>query len=259
MSGRHHVGMSADSREARITRAFVSLASSLASGDDVVELVHELTVTCADLLDVQAAGLLLADGHGVLHVLAASSEQIRLLEVFQLQRAEGPCRDCYHGAAPVHVPDLREESDRWPQFVPAALDAGFVSVHALPLRLRTTTLGAMGLFGATAGALNPEDVSLGQALADVASVALMQDRVVTDQAAVNSQLQTALTSRVVLEQAKGVLAQRGDLDMPAAFSVLRHYARDHNERLTEVARAVVSRELLPERVLEHSTQRDSRT
>lgn len=248
-----------DSREDRITRAFVSLASSLANGEDVVELLHELTVTCADVLDVQAAGLLLADGQGVLHVLAASSEQIRLLEVFQLQRAEGPCRDCYHSAAPVHVPDLAKETSRWPQFVPAALEAGFGSVHAVPMRLRTKSLGALGLFGTSSGALNVQDLSLGQALADVASVALVQDRAVSDQATVNAQLQTALTSRVVLEQAKGILAQRGDLDMPASFAAMRRYARDHNERLTDVARAIVARTLRAEQVLGRARKRDTRS
>lgn len=239
-------------REAQVTRAFVELASSLANGDDVVDLLSRLTVDCVRLLDVASAGLLLADPLGVLHVMAASSEGTHQLEVLQLQRQEGPCLECFLDGAPVAVTDLEQMMLRWPEFVPAARAAGFASVHALPLRLRDNVLGALGLFGTEVGALNDGDLRLGQALADVASVALVQDKAATDRAAVNEQLQTALTSRVVLEQAKGVVAQRGGLDMGAAFSVLRRYARDHNIRLTEAAQAVVSRTLPAQLLIEHA-------
>lgn len=239
-------------REAEVTRAFVELASSLANGDDVVDLLSRLTVDCVQLLDVASAGLLLADPFGMLHVMAASSEGIRQLELFQLQRQEGPCLECFLGGAPVAVADLDQLVLRWPQFVPVARAAGFASVHALPLRLRDNVLGALGLFGTEVGALNDDDLRLGQALADVASVALVQDKAATDRAAVNEQLQTALTSRVVLEQAKGVLAQRGSLEMAEAFSVLRRYARDHNVRLTDAAQAVVSRTLPAQLLIQHA-------
>jgi transcriptional regulator with GAF, ATPase, and Fis domain len=239
-------------REREVSRAFVTLASSLANGYDVVELLSSLTADCAHLLDVASAGLLLADGRGVLHVMAASSERTRQLEVFQVQRADGPCRDCYLDGAPVSAPDLHEETDRWPQFVPAALAAGFASVHALPMRLRDRMLGALGLFGTTVGSLSSDDLSLGQALADVASVALVQDKVTSDQKSVNEQLQTALTSRIVLEQAKGVLAQQGSLQMEEAFAMLRRYARTNNLRLTAVAEAVVARRLRAQEVFDGS-------
>lgn len=235
-------------REREVTQAFVGLASSLASGYDVIDLLSTLTSDCVRLLDVASAGLLLADARGVLHLMAASSDEVRELEIFQLQRAEGPCLDCFQGGVPVAVADLQRHADLWPQFVPAARDAGFASVHALPMRLHETTLGALGLFGAAAGALNPEDLILGQALADVASVALVQDRAASDQATVNEQLQNALNSRVVLEQAKGVVAQQGNLNMPQAFSILRQYARDHNLRLASVAQDVVAR-AVPAQVL----------
>ena len=239
-----------ESRERDVTRAFVELASSLANGYDVVDLLSALTADCARLLDVASAGLLLADGRGVLHVVAASSERTRQLELFQVQRADGPCRDCYLDGAPISVPDLNDATDRWPSFAPTALRAGFVSVHAVPMRLRDHILGALGLFGTTAGPLDPDDLSLGQALADVASVALVQDKATSDQRSVNEQLQTALNSRIVLEQAKGVLAQQGALPMEEAFAVLRRYARDHNLRLTGVAEAVVARQLSAEQLLE---------
>lgn len=238
--------------EGDVTAAMVSLAGALASGEDVVELLTRLTGYCARLLDVASAGLLLADQRGVLHVVAASSEQTRELELFQVQREEGPCRDSYLEGVAVSVPDLATAAGRWPQFTPHALAAGFVSVHALPMRLHETKLGTLGLFGTTVGALHPDDLRLGQALADVASVALMQDRAATDRSAVNSQLQTALSSRVVLEQAKGLLAQQGGLEMPEAFAVLRHYARDHNLRLTDLAHAVVTRKVPSQLLLDHA-------
>ena len=245
--------------EADVTQALVAVASGLVKGGDVVDMLATLTSDCARLLDVASAGLLLADGRGVLHVMAASSERTRELEVFQVQRADGPCRDTYLSGEPVSAPDLQAESDRWPLFVPAARRAGFASVHALPLRLGDLTLGALNLFGTTVGALNEQDLSLGQALADVATVALVQDRAVTDRESLNVQLQTALSSRVVLEQAKGLLAQQGDLEMADAFQLLRHYSRDHNQRLTDVARAVVSRSLTAQQVLDHAQTRVTRS
>jgi transcriptional regulator with GAF, ATPase, and Fis domain len=246
-----------EDRETAVTQAFVSLASSLVSGHDVVDLLNDLVNDCANLLDVASAGLLLADGRAVLHVLAASSQRTHHLEVFQVQREEGPCLDCYRDAAPVSVPDLEQVADRWPQFVKAARMAGFASVHALPMRMRDQTLGALGLFGTTAGVLNDEDLKLGQALADVASVALIQDKVAADRTAVNEQLQTALTSRVVIEQAKGVLAQQGNLDMADAFAALRRYSRDHNLRLTDVAAATVSRTLPAQQLIDFVQSRTS--
>jgi transcriptional regulator with GAF, ATPase, and Fis domain len=245
------------SRESDVTQAFVSLASSLVSGHDVVDLLSDLVADCARLLDVASAGLLLADSRGVLHVLAASSQRTHHLEVFQVQREEGPCLDCYRDATPVSVADLDEAADRWPQFVKAARMAGFASVHALPMRLRDNVLGALGLFGTTTGHLNADDLSLGQALADVASVALIQDKVAADRTAVNEQLQTALTSRVVIEQAKGVLAQQGDFDMTQAFAVLRRYSRDHNLKLTDVAQATVTRSLPAQQIISYVASRTS--
>ena len=241
-----------DDRERQIADAVVSLADSLASGYDAVELLDRLTRSCVRILDVAAAGLLLADELGRLHLLAASSQAARELEVFQLQRDEGPCRDCYHTGTPVREPDLSAAIDRWPHFAPRALDQGFASVHAVPLRLHAETLGAMGLFGTAPGALQDRDQALAQALADVATVALVQENAAADPAAVAAQLQTALTGRIILEQAKGVVAHAGGLDVSQAFDVLRRYARDHNVRLAELAASVVSRAVRPQQLLEHA-------
>jgi GAF domain/ANTAR domain len=248
--------VSAD-RERAVTQAFMSLARSLADGVDPVDLLSGLAEDATGLLDVAATGILLADPRDVLHLVAASSEATRTLEMYQLQCHQGPCLDCYHTGAPVIAADLRAEAARWPQFVAAATDAGFGSVHAVPMRLRDNVLGTMGLFGTRVGALGEDDLSLGQALAYVAAVAIVQDKTAADKEAVNEQLQTALNSRVVLEQAKGVLAQGGNLEMDRSFAVLRRYARDHNLRLTDVASAVAARELPAERLLDHILTKES--
>lgn len=243
--------MSAE-RERSISAAFVSIANSLAGDYDAVDLFTRLTADCARLLDVASAGLLLADGKGVLHVAATSSDATDDLEAFQLQREEGPCLDSYRTGLPVLVPDLKEEGARWPVFAPAAMKAGFASVHALPMRVRDSALGTLGLFGSATGNLNADDLDLAQALAHVASVALVADKALSDQAAINEQLQTALSSRVILEQAKGFLAENSGRPMNASFEALRRYARDHNEKLSAVAQRVVSRELLPGTVFDHA-------
>ena len=242
-------------REAAVTQAFVAIANSLVDGVEAVELYASLTSDCARLLDVESVGLLLADPSGVLHLMAASSERARELELFQLQREEGPCLDCFRSGAPVRVPDVREQLERWPQFAAAAAAAGFVSVHALPMRLRETVLGVLGMFGTSTGTLTAEDLALAQALAHVASVALVAERAAADKATINDQLQRALDSRVVIEQAKGVLAQLGEMGIDTAFAVLRRYARDHNVPISGLAAQLVSRQILAADVLAHVANR----
>ncbi len=245
-------------REDDIVAAFVSMAGSLARGHDVNDLLTELASECPQLLDVSAVGLLLADRRGALHVVAVSSERVADLEAFQAQRAQGPCHTCYLDGQPVNVPDLAAAAAQWPEFAAVAAKAGVTSVHAVPMRLREDIVGALNLFGTTPGVLNEADLRLAQALADVATIALIQDRAAADKNLVNEQLQVALDSRVVLEQAKGVLAYSGDLDMPAAFAALRRYARDHNIKLTELSSALVSRAVPAALVLNHARTRGAR-
>lgn len=228
-------------REDDIVAAFVSMAGSLAQGHDVNELLTQLAADCARLLDVSAAGLLIADQRGALHVVAASSESVADLEAFQAQRAQDPCHTCYLDGQPVNVPDLAAAAQRWPDFAAVAAKAGILSVHAVPMRVRDAVVGALNLFGTTPGALNEADLRLAQGLADVATVALVQDRAAADKNLVTEQLQNALDSRIVLEQAKGVLSYTGDLNMEEAYAALRKYARNHNVQLTDLARALVDR------------------
>lgn len=241
-----------ETREREIISAFVEMSNELVDDYDVVDVLTQLTGHCAHLLDASAAGLLLADRRGVLHLAASSSHRIEHLEIFQLQRDEGPCLDCYRDGRQVLVADLAEEGQRWPQFARAGQDLGFRSVHALPMRLTGETLGALGVFGDEPGTLDTDDLALAQALLHVASVALVNERSATDRAIVNSQLQNALTSRIVVEQAKGALAQAGDLDMEDAFNVLRRYSRDHGIKLSVVANQVVDRDLKYAVLIEHA-------
>jgi hypothetical protein len=188
---------------------------------------------------VAAVGLLLADARGELRVVAASSEAARVLELFQLQNDEGPCLDCFRSGQPVTVIDLTVEALRWPRFAAAAQESGFYAVQALPMRLREQVIGALNLFRAAPGPFEPANVRVGQAMADVATISLLQERSMRHSDALNEQLQTALNSRVIIEQAKGKLAERLGLDMDQAFGVLRDHARARNLRLSALAQSFI--------------------
>lgn len=226
-------------REAGVLDAVVSLVDSLLDDFDIVDLLTGLTERCAELLDVEAAGILLADPLNQLHLLAATSEQARELELFQLVADDGPCLDCYATGRRVSVADLRNESDRWPRFVPAAIGAGFASVHAVPMRAAGRVLGALGLFGARPGELTEADLLVGQTLTHVACVAILQEHPPTP-VTVLPQLRSALTNRVVVEQAKGLLREMLDISLEEAFALLRNYARASGEHLTSVARRLMT-------------------
>jgi transcriptional regulator with GAF, ATPase, and Fis domain len=222
-----------------LSETFVELTDTMVAGFDVIDFLHVLTDRSVQLLDVSAAGLLLADPRGELRVVAASSEAARLLELFQLQNDQGPCLDCFRTGQPVAAGDLASEAARWPRFAPAARDAGFAAVQALPMRLRTQVIGALNLFRVGPGAFDPVDIRIGQALADVATISLLHERSMRHSDTLNEQLQTALNSRVVIEQAKGKLAERFGLDMGQAFSLLRDHARARNLRLSALAQAFI--------------------
>jgi GAF domain-containing protein len=221
-----------------LSETFVELTDTMIADFDVIDFLHLLTDRSARLLDVAAVGLLLADPRGELRVVAASSEAARLLELLQLEGDQGPCLDCYRSGVPVTSADLGADG-RWPQFEVAARRAGFGAVQALPMRLRDQVVGALNLFRDAPGGFDPEDVRVGQALADVATIGLLHERSMRRSDALNEQLQSALNSRVVIEQAKGKLAERLDLDMNEAFIALRDHARSRNRRLSEVALAFV--------------------
>jgi GAF domain-containing protein len=222
-----------------ITRAFVDLADTLVDDFDVIELLMVLCRKCVESLEVEEAGVMLGDGRGHLHVAAASSERARLLELFELQNDEGPCLDCFRLGTPVSSSDLADPAAKWPRFAREAVDVGFRSAHALPMRLRGQVIGALNLFSAEPIALPDEDERVAQAFADIATIAILQEWQFREQVRVAEQLQAALESRVIIEQAKGVIAERLGVDVEVAFGRLRKAARDHNRRLSELAREVV--------------------
>lgn len=225
--------------EQHLAEAFVEMADTLVDDFDLIDFLHVLTDRCVRLLNISAAGLLLTDQRGALQLVAASTEQTRLLELFQLQTDQGPCVECFRTGKPVEVVDLAASTDRWPRFVEAAHRTGFAAVHALPMRLRTDVIGALNLFSTEARPLGAGTVRLGQALADVATIGLLQARAIRQRDTLAEQLQTALNSRVLIEQAKGVIAERRHIDMDQSFILLRGSARSRNRRLSDLARAVV--------------------
>ncbi len=232
-------------RESLLARTFVELADSLVDDFDVVELLTRLADRCVELFDVDAAGLMLVAPDGDLRVMASSSEAMRVLELFELQAYEGPCLDCHRTGHPVLNQDLAAENSRWPRFAAEALAAGFHSAHALPLRLRGSVIGALNLLQLEPGEMPQTDVDASQALADVATIAILSHRASLEAQLVNEQLGTALNSRIVIEQAKGMIAERAGLNMEQSFSILRGYARTHNLRLQVVAHDVIDGSLSP--------------
>lgn len=227
------------SREQLLATTFVDLADTLVANFDIIEFLHTLATRSVELLDVDAAGIMLADQRGGLRVMASSAEEARLLELYELQKNEGPCLDCYRSGRPVVRDDLAAMRSSWPAFTEQLRGLGFQSAQALPMRLRTETIGALNLFRVEPGQLGQVDLRIGQAMADVATVGLIQERAIAAGEVLAAQLQTALTSRVQLEQAKGVLAQRTGLPMDQAFQLMRDYARSRNQKLSDVAAQII--------------------
>lgn len=233
------------SREQRLGQVFVELADTLVDEFDVIDLLHTLCERSVELLQADAAGLILADQRSVLHVMASTTEEARVLELFVLQNDEGPCLDCYStGQRMVNI-DLDEAEQRWPRFHAATTAAGYRSTHAFPLRLRTRVIGVLNLFCSERATLSDADVDLGQALCDIATVGLLHQRTVSQAEVLSEQLQGALNSRILLEQAKGVLSERAGIGVDVAFTLMRAHARRNHLQLGAVAVAVIDGTINP--------------
>jgi len=225
----------------RLAKIFVEMADTLVDEFDLIDFLHMLADRTADLIHGSAVGLVLADQRGRLEFLAASDENTKLLELFQVQNSEGPCLDAFRTGTPVVNADLAAASARWPRFAPRATAAGFRSVHAFPLRLRSEVIGALNVFGSQPGSiLDDADVPIVQALADVAAIGLLQERAIRRGELLTEQLQGALNSRIAIEQAKGAVAQIYGVSVDEAFTLIRGYARRTNSRIGDVARAIVT-------------------
>ncbi|MHA7274817.1 GAF and ANTAR domain-containing protein [Arthrobacter sp. Bz4] len=228
------------SRSEQVSAAFVKLAETLVADYHVLDLLQTLVEETVSLLDAAAVGLLLADPHGELQVVASTNEESRLVEMLQLQAGAGPCVECFKTGVVITIDSIDSMGPRWPEFQAAALSQGFHSIHAVPLRVRDRTIGAMGLFGRDVGALTAEDSAIGQALADVATIGLLHERTIREGTLINDQLQRALTGRVLVEQAKGVISQTKNVDLDEAFNMIRRYSRSHHLGLQDTARKIVS-------------------
>jgi len=227
------------SKQTLLGETMVMLADNLVADFDVVELLTMLADRCVSILGVSAAGLMLVGPDGNLRVIASSSEQMHLLELFELQTEQGPCLECFQDGVPVTQLDLSASLERWPRFAAEALANGFHSVHALPMRLRGTVVGALNLFQTDVRGIEPEGIEAAQAFADIATIAILQYRATRQAHELMDQLNTALNTRIVIEQAKGIVAEREQLDMEHAFAALRGHARNNNLRLADVAAAIV--------------------
>lgn len=227
-------------RESRIARAFVDLADTLVDEFDLAEFLHMLVDQCVDLLDVAAAAVVLSDQRGGVRMAAASSEKAELLEVFATDTHDGPCIECVTSGQQVTSANLAAEPGRWPRFAAAAEACGFAGAYALPMRLRRDVIGALSLLTAETNGVHPMTAQLGQALADVATIGILQQRTIGQAEILTEQLQTALNTRVIIEQAKGMLAAHsGTLTPEETFHALRGYARRHHHRLTDLALKVI--------------------
>jgi GAF domain-containing protein len=232
--------MMAITREHQLLGTFVTLADSLVDDFDVVDVLQRLVDECISLFDASAAGILLLSPSNQLEVIVSTSERSELVELMQLRVGAGPCVQAAMTGQVVSVDDVDQIADRWPAFAADARASGFSSIHAIPLRLRDSTLGSLNLFRDSPGALNAADAAAAQALADIATISILQQRLVEESELAQAQLQRALDSRVVIEQAKGYLAQRQDIDMDEAFARLRRYARSTQTRIGVVAADVIA-------------------
>jgi transcriptional regulator with GAF, ATPase, and Fis domain len=229
-----------ETRERTLVETFALIADALVGDVEIGDLLTLLCMRCIELFPVDASGLLLREPDGKLGLAAASDERARLLEFLQLQTGEGACLEAASTGQPVFASDLHDEKDHWPAWAPAAVDAGFRGVTSIPLRLGGETLGSMNLFSADPGALSGDDLYAARALTQLATTALLAQRRLHDATTLAGQLQGALDSRVVIEQAKGVLAGREGIGLEEAFEVLRRQARAARRPLSEVAREVAA-------------------
>jgi GAF domain-containing protein len=223
----------------RLADVFVDVADTLVTDFDVIDFLHTVASHAAEISGTSAAGLMLSDADGRLHYMGASDEEVGMLELFQVQNDEGPCLDCYRTGEAVVELDLAQDPPRWPNFAPRALATGIRSVHAFPMRVREQVIGALNVFGADQGALSADEARVLQALADVATIAILQERALHQAEILTEQLSYALNSRIVIEQAKGAAARTFGISVDEAFDLIRGHARSDRVRLTDLAYRVV--------------------
>lgn len=247
------------SREKELVETFVELADTMVTGYDVVDLLHRLVTRCARTLNVAGVGILIPDADGTLEVVASTSERSQLISLLQLSEEQGPCLDAYHSGEQVTVSDIAGIRERWPRFASAAGELGYRWMHAIPLRLREDVIGSLNLFGDQRGALSPDDAMAARGLADIATIGILHERAFREADLARQQLQHALDSRVVIEQAKGILSHVHNIDMDAAFQQLRERARSNQQKLSDVARQVIEDATRRRITSDHANEQARRT
>ena len=218
---------------------FVELADTLVHDYAIGDFLHLLVERCEDVLQVDAGGVLLESPDGTLSLAAATSDKMERLEAAEMRHDEGPCIDAYRRVTQIVAHDLNNELERWPNTMQHALDMGLHSVYAFPLRLRGDCIGALNLYRERPGPFEDADVRLAQAFADVAAIGILQQRQILEAQTRADQLQGALNTRVVIEQAKGVLAAKTGVSLEEAFLALRNHARSHRVNMHTLAKRVV--------------------
>jgi GAF domain-containing protein len=246
-------------REQSLVDTFVMLADTLVDEFDVIDFLHRLAERCVEMLDVSAAGIMLVDSQGRLRHAACSNEEMRLVELFELQLEEGPCFDAYRQATPIRGATPEDVQARWPDFSIRAFEAGFIAVSAVPMRLRANVIGALNLFSSRPAGLSDDDIRVAQAMADVATIGILQERAIQDARAFSSQLEVALESRIVIEQAKGIVTEHNKVSVDSAFELIRGFARANNRLLSETARSLINGSLSPEQLVDASAPKKRRT
>jgi GAF domain-containing protein len=224
----------------RLAEVMVEIADTLVDDFDLMAFLYTLTLRTAELIDASEVGLMVTDAEGDLQFVAASREVAETLELFQQQVHEGPCFEAFSTGTAVTNVELSGSVDRWPRFAPLALKSGFSVVHAFPMRLRDQVIGALNVFTEPDRLLAEPQLAVVRGLADVATISLLQERALRRATLLSEQLQVALTSRVLIEQAKGALAQLHGIDVDEAFQLLRAYGRRHHHRLTDLAQGCLS-------------------
>lgn len=231
--------MTAQTREAQLAHTFVTLADTLVADYDIVDVLQTLVEQSSRILEAADAGILLPNASGELEVVASTSERSHLISLLQLRADEGPCVDAYTSGKVVSVDNIAATYARWPSFATAAEAVGYQSMYAIPMRLRTETIGSLNLFSDRAGPMPSADTTIARALADVATISILQERALRESDIAREQLQRALDSRVLIEQAKGVLAHTERIEMDEAFAMLRSRARSSGRRLSLVAQEII--------------------
>jgi GAF domain-containing protein len=228
-------------QERTMLEAFVTLADSLVGDYEVNEFLRMLMERCAEVFEVTTAGVMLESADGHLRIAAALSAEMEELEQAEVDNEDGPCHEAYRTGEPVVADDLdtSDVADRWPRVVDRMREMGLKAVYAFPLRLRDDRIGALNLYRAAPGAFRDEDVRLAQAMADVATIGILQVRKLESAEQRAGQLQHALDSRVVIEQAKGIVSARRDVSVDEAFHAIRRHARSHGRNIHEVARSII--------------------